>query len=139
MAKRNLSKKQQKRAYDNYKKRYRAKKRSLNKRGYDMASEMLNKKDYLRVRALQVSEGREININQTIVSEQAYEYSHEVAKRFKKVAEEHGLVWQEKTYTQIRKGAVDVSALNEELKLIHPDWTGYDRANYISNEVFGSP
>lgn len=132
--KRKLSEKQLKRAYANYVKRYKTAKTKLSNKGLEMASEMMSESDYRRTRALYVAEGTEININQTIVADQKYLYNRETARRFKKTAKEG------KTYTiqQIRAGAIDVSAINEYLKEIHEDWTGYQRAAYISNEVFGS-
>lgn len=127
-------------AYANYKKRYKAKEKMLNKKGYEMASEMMTKREYKRIRKLYMEEqGIKININQTIVSDQAYEYSQKIARQFKKVAEEYNLDWKNQTITELRKGVkVDVSALNEALKEEHEDWTGKQRQEYISHEVFGS-
>ena len=126
-------------AYENYKKRYKAKQKSLKKRGYKMADKkMLTKREYKMVRTALVDEGRETNINQTIVSMQAYEYSQKTARQFKKVAEEYDLEWKDKTITQLRKGEIDVSSINDMLKEMYPDWTGYQRQEYISYEVFGS-
>lgn len=126
-------------AYENYKKRYKAKQKNLKKRGYEMADKkMLTKREYKMVRTALVDEGRETNINQTIVSMQAYEYSQKTARQFKKVAEEYDLDWKDKTITQLRKGEIDVSSINDMLKEMYPDWTGTQRQEYISYEVFGS-
>ena len=125
-------------AYINYKRRYRAKAKLMEKKGLKMASERLNRSGYEMARAMAVNDGIEININQTIVSRQQYEYTQDVARRFKRVAAEHSLEWQDLTITQIRKGAVDVSAINEMLKENYPDMTGKQRAKWISHEVFGS-
>lgn len=126
-------------SYANYVKRYKAKEKMLKKKGYQMASKMIkSKKMYKAVREAYIEEGRTININQTIVSDQAYEYSQKTARRFKATAEKFNLDWKDKKITELRKGEVDVSAINELLKEQYPDWTGKDRANYISHEVFGS-
>ena len=125
-------------AYINYKRRYRAKAKIMDKKGLSMASKMLNRSDYELARAMAVNDGITININQTIVSRQQYEYSQDVARRFKRVSEEHDLEWKDLTITQIRKGAVDVSAINAMLKENYPDMTGKQRAKWISHEVFGS-
>ena len=125
-------------AYENYKSRYRAKKKELKKKGYLMADTMLTKREYKMVRDAKVREGVTTNINQTIVSEQTYEYSQETARRFKKTAKEFNLEWKGKSIMEIRKGAVDVSAINDYLKELHPMWTGKERQLWISYEVFGS-
>lgn len=125
-------------AYENYKKRYKAKKKMLKKKGYEMASDMMTKREYLRIRDIYQREVTTININQTIVADQAYEYSQKTARQFKKVAEKYDLDWKDKSITQLRKGEIDVSAINERLKEEYPDWTGTQRQEYISYEVFGS-
>ena len=125
-------------AYINYKRRYRAKEKSMKRRGLEMADRILNRAEYEMVRAEAVAEGRTININQTIVSEQQYEYSQDVARRFKKVSEKYDLEWKDKTITQIRTGDVDVSGLNDMLKEQFPEMTGKQRAKWIGHEVFGS-
>ena len=125
-------------AYENYKKRYKATKKMLKKNGYEMASDMMTKRESLRIRDIYQREVTTININQTIVADQAYEYSQKTARQFKRVAEEYDLEWKDKSITQLRKGEIDVSAINTLLKEIYPDWTGYDRQQYISYEVFGS-
>ena len=138
MAKRALGKKQMHNAYINYKRRYRAKEKSMKRRGLEMADRMLNRSDYELARAMAVADGITININQTIVSEQQYEYSQDVARRFKKVSEKYDLEWKDKTITQIRTGDVDVSGLNDMLKEQFPEMTGKQRAKWIGHEVFGS-
>ena len=125
-------------AYANYKKRYKAAKKQLNKKGYEMADTMLNKREYKMVRQAYIDEGRTININQTIVSDQKYEYSQKTARRFKATAEKYELEWKNKTITELRKGEIDVSTINNILKEEFPDWTGSQRQEYISYEVFGS-
>ena len=133
-----LSKKQMHNAYINYKRRYRAKAKSMERRGLEMADRMLNKSEYEMVRAEIVSEGVTININQTIVSNQQYEYSQSIARQFKKVSEEYDLEWKNLTITQIRTGEIDVSGFNNMLKEKFPMMTGKERAKWISHEVFGS-
>ena len=133
-----LSKKQMHNAYINYKRRYRAKAKSMERRGLEMADRILNRAEYEMVRAEIVSEGVTININQTIVSNQQYEYSQSIARQFKKVSEEYDLEWKNLTITQIRTGEIDVSGFNNMLKEKFPMMTGKERAKWISHEVFGS-
>lgn len=125
-------------AYINYKRRYRAKEKSMKRRGLEMADRILNRAEYEMVRAEAVAEGRTININQTIVSNQQYEYSQDIARQFKRVSEEFDLEWKNLTITQLRTGEIDVSGINNELKEKFPNMTGKQRAKWISHEVFGS-
>ena len=125
-------------AYANYQKRYKEKSKTLAKKGYSMADTMLTKREYNMVRKAYVDSGRTININQTIVSDQAYEYNQQTARRFKRVAQKYDLDWKDLSITELRKGGVNVSEINNLLKEEYPDWTSYQRAEYISQEVFGS-
>ena len=125
-------------AYDNYKKRYKTAKKQLKKKGYEMADTMLNKKEYLMVREAYIDEGVTTNINQTIVSAQKYEYSQKTAQQFKKTAKKFDLSWKDISITELRKGGIDVSEINERLKEEFPKMTGKERSKYISHEVFGS-
>ena len=125
-------------AYENYKKRYKAKAKMLKKKGYDMASDMMSKREYKRIRDIYQREVTTTNINQTIVADQAYEYSQKTARRFKATAKKFDLDWKDKSITELRKGEIDVSSINDILKEEYPDWSGYDRQQYISYEVFGS-
>lgn len=125
-------------AYENYKKRYKAAEKQLRKHGYEMASEMMTKREYERIRDIYIREVTTININQTIVADQKYEYSQKTAKRFKTTAEKFNLDWKDKTIRELRKGGIDVSKLNDRLKEEFPEMTGTERQKYISYEVFGS-
>lgn len=138
MAKRVNKSKRLDNAYANYKKRYKAAQKQLKKKGYEMASDMMTKREYLRIRDIYQREVTTTNINQTIVSDQKYEYSQKTARQFKKTAEKFNLEWKNKSITELRKAGVDVSELNELLKEQYPDWTGKQRQQYISYEVFGS-
>lgn len=134
-----LGKKQKWNAYKNYVKRYREKEASMQRRGMEMDSEMLSMNDYLWYRQNIIEErGLTININQTIVSEQQYAYGQSVARRLKSTAEKFDLDWEDLTITEIRKGDIDLTGINDALKEEHPDWSGRERASYISWEVFGS-
>ena len=141
-------------AYENYKERYKAKAKMLKKKdkNYKMPSKMLSKRMYKVVRLDKIEEGVTTNINQTIVSEQTYRYSQKTARRLKKTAEKFDLVWKDKTVTEIRKGKVDLSKLNNILKDLEanepekyqqlmdtlPDEVKQTRQGYISYYVFGS-
>ena len=133
----NMSKRLDK-AYANYQKRYRQKEKTLSNKGYSMVSRMLTKREYMYNRQAYIDEGVTININQTMVSDQAYEYNQKTARRFKRVAQKYDLDWKDLSITELRKGGVNVSEINDILKEEYPDWTGYQRAEYISHEVFGS-
>ena len=137
MAKRIKSKRLEN-AYANYKKRYKEAEKQLAKKGYKMASDMMNKREYQRIRDIYKREVTTTNINQTIVADQKYEYSQKTARQFKATAEKFNLDWKDKSITELRKGGVDVSAINEALKEQYPEWTGYQRQEYISYEVFAS-
>ena len=125
-------------AYANYVKRYEAKKAMLKKKGYRMADTKLSRREYEMVRRAYINDGHKTNINQTIVADQTYEYSQKTARQFKKVAQEYNLEWKDKSITELRKGEIDVSGINELLKEMYPEWTGTQRQEYISYEVFGS-
>lgn len=140
-------------AYKNYVKRYKAKEAMLKKKGYEMASKMMKKRMYIAAREDKIyNEGITTNINQTLVSEQAYQYSQKTAQRLKRTAEKFDLVWKDKTITEIRKGKVDLSKLNNILKDMEennpeqyqqlmdtlPDEVKRTRQGYISYYVFGS-
>lgn len=105
-----------KKAYANYKKRYAAKAATLAKKGYKMADTELTEREYNMVRAAYIEKGIEININQTIVSGQAYEYSQKTARQMKSTAKKFNLDWKNKTITELRKGEIDVSGINNSLK-----------------------
>lgn len=124
-------------SWQNYQKLYREKKARLKKYGFKMADKKLTKKEYKMVRESYKSENVK-NINKRIVSDQAYEYNAEFAKNLKRISKEKGLEWKNFTTLEIKKGAVDVSALNDYLKEANPNWTGKQRQQYISYEVYGS-
>lgn len=135
-------KKRMDKAYANYKKRYQAKEASLKKRGYDMQSPMLSPEGYEAVREAYQRDGVKINLNQTIVSDQAFEYSQKQARGIRKAAEDQNNPIKDYSLTDIRTGKVDISSIttdmNEDLKKLFPTWTGVERSKYISHEVFGS-
>lgn len=103
-------------AYQNYIKRYDAKKASLERRGYGMADKKLNKREYEMVRKAYTESGVDKNINQTIVADQAYEYSQKTARQMKSTAKKFNLDWKDKSITELRKGEIDVSGINNSLK-----------------------
>lgn len=125
-------------AYKNYVKRYKEKQKSMRRRGMEMDDTMMSKKDYIVVRQAYIDEGVTVNINQTIVSDQTYQYNQKTARKFKETAKKYDLDWKDKTITELRRGEVDVSGINNILKEEHPDWTGKQRQRWISYEVFGS-
>lgn len=136
-------------AYDNYVNRYKAKAASLSKRGYEMADTMLSKREYQMVRKAYINSGVSTNINQTIVSEQAYEYSQKTARQMKATAKKFNLDWKSKTITELRKGEIDVSGINNNLKGMSdeerkalfdtlPEGVKHTNQGYISWTIYGS-
>ena len=126
-------------SYARYKELFKKAKRQIHRRGYKMADErMLTRRDFKMAREIIKDNGLKSNLTEKIVSEQKYEYSQKIARQFKKVAEEFDLEWKDVKITELRKAKIDVSKINDKLKEMYPKWTGYDRADYISHEVFGS-
>lgn len=133
-------------AYANYVKLYEAKEASLRKRGFEMAAPKLSQGAYRMVRRATVAEGVTTNINKTIVSEQAFEYTQKTARQMKAKAKEWDLSWKDLSVAQIRSAdkevenliAESLKELNDDLKNQFPEWTGKQRGQYISYEVFGS-
>lgn len=126
-------------SYARYEKLFRKAKRQLQKKGYAMADERkLTRREFKMAREILKGEGYKNNLTEKIVSEQKYEYSQKTARQFKKVAEEFDLDWKDVKITELRKAKIDVSKINDKLKEMYPKWTGYERADYISHEVFGS-
>ena len=128
-------------AYENYKKRYRAKAKAMKKRGLEMESPMMNKREYKMVRKAYVEqEGVKTNINQTIVSDQQYKYSEKTARHLKKWSKENKRAdTKDLSIAEIRQGKglpEELVKLNEELK--GQGLSGKERQEYISYEVFGS-
>lgn len=105
-----------KKAYENYVSRYNKKAESLKKRGFDMADTLLSEREYNMVRKAYTDNGVTQNINQTIVSEQAYEYSQKTAKQMKATANKFDLNWKDTSILELRKGKIDVSGINNSLK-----------------------
>ena len=132
-----------------------------------MPNTMFNKQEYLMNREALVNELTKnnkdtININQTLVSQQAYSYDLAVAQRFKKIAKEQNLGWKDLTIAELRQGGrfddnleyvkgkkVDVSGINDELNEMSdeerealfaalPAGIKHTNQGYISYEVFGS-
>lgn len=136
-------------AYENYVKRYKEKAESLSKKGYEMASKMLTRTAYEMTRQAFVAEGITTNINQSIVSAQAYEYSQKAARQMKKTAEKFELEWKEKSILELRKGEIDISGINNWLKGLSeeerakifaelPADVKHTNQGYISWTIYGS-
>lgn len=139
MSKRNKRNKRLDNAYNNYKKRFEEAQKQFAKKGKTMYDDILmSKSEYLTNRQLLIDEGYTKNINQTIVSAQKYQYSQKMARRIKEGAKKLGLDYKDISIYELRQGAIDLSAINNQLKADHPDWTGKQRAKYISHGVYGS-
>lgn len=137
-------------AYENYTKRYTEMANRLAKKGYSMYDKnMLTRREYEMSREALKAEGVTININQTLVSEQAFEYNKATALRFKHTAQKFDLDWKDYKIEELMKGKQDISALYKELKSKTDDELNQIFANlpanvahnigaFISYEVFGS-
>ena len=126
-------------AYDNYVKRYKEKAADMERRGFSMADTLLTRREYEMNRKAYIAAGQKTNINQTLVSDQAYVYSLKTARHLKKFAKEHDLESAKLSITQLRQGeglTEELAKLNEALK--DQGMSGYQRQQYISYEVFGS-
>ena len=106
----------QKKSYAAYKRRYRKKAKLLSKRGKDMREDMLNLHDwkiyYAQKKSDLEKEGKSTaNVNQYIVSEQAYERTEKQWRALKatkdRLLEEIGLDISKYTAFEFRTGAYD--------------------------------
>ena len=134
-----------KQGYSIYKKMFIRQQRKLEKKGLEMAdNRMLTLREYTMNRKALIEDLRKhkkalSNINEKLVDMQSYAHSRELAKALKQVAQEQGFTWKDETLQAIRTGkSINLSEINENLKLQYPEWTALERANYISQEVFGS-
>lgn len=136
-------------AYETYNKMYKAKQASLRKQGYEMFLPKFNKREYLANRQAYVDMGVKNNINQTIVSEQAYKYKMNEARGFRKVAKELDLSQQNLSIADLRRADLDLSELNNKLKELTtneynelfndlPEEVKHSNQGFISYMVFGS-
>lgn len=146
MAVKGLSKKQMYNAYRNYLSRYVTQANKMVRKGTYMHDDKLTFNEYKMVRQAKVDELREkgkpiININQSIVSEQQYEFSMEQARGLREAASELGLDFQEESLMKIRGGrdvrGEDLTAINNALKMKYPLLSGTERAQWITDNIFG--
>lgn len=132
--------------YESYKKAYRKKQNTLTKKGLQMYDSMLTKSEFEAVYEATradlkqlVKEGKRAvigNVTQTIVTEQAYEYSQAQGKALAKYAEETG---QKLTQQQIRAGQLDWSMLEDrQIELREQGIHGKELNRMIGQEFFGS-
>ena len=125
-------------SYRDYVKKYRAMEERLDKKGLKPESALMNKKLYQEVKRDMKENGVTTNINRTIVQEQSFQYSYKTARRWRETARDLDLDWQDISITQLRSGDIDLSGMNDILKITEPTWTGKQRQKYISYNVFGS-
>lgn len=124
--------------YANYLEQYAKQRNKLESKGNVMASEVLTEAEWKQQVEMRKLEGQK-NINREIVRAQSYQYSLQTARRFRKTIKEHNLTdYSKLSVEDIRTGKFDLTYLNETLKNEFPDFTGADRAAWISYEVFGS-
>ena len=141
-----LSKKQMYNAYRNYLSRYVKQEDKMIRKGTAMHDDKLTYNEYKMVRRAKVEQLREagrpvININQTIVSEQQYEFSMAQAHGLREAGRELGLDFQTESLMKLRGGRdirnEDLSLINSALKEKYPDLSGVGRAQWIKDNIFG--
>lgn len=137
-----LSQKQQWRSYKNYLSRYTAKKEIMEKHGTSMYdTRPMTFDDYLAARDALVESGRKININQTLVSRQQYEFTQEQGRALRNVGQELGLEFGREDMVNLRGGGdirmEDLTLINNRLKELYPNMSGIERGQYITHYVFG--
>lgn len=136
-----LSERRQWKAYQNYVDRYIEKEAIMERHGTQMYdSRPLTFDEYLAARDALIDEGVEININQTLVSRQQYEYTMAQGRALRDTARELGLdIGNEKLINLRGGGAIryeDLTLINNKLKELHPEWSGIQRAQYITDNIF---
>ena len=141
-----LSPKQMRAAYRNYMYRYEVQEQKMLRRGQRMNDEMMTFGSYKATRRAYVEDlqsrgKRVININQSIVSDQQYEFSRLQARGIKDIAESYGIEsLKDQSILRLRSGQSirneDLSLINNALREQHPDWTGAQRARFITDNVF---
>lgn len=129
-------------AYENYKKMYKAQAKKLADKGITVSSKMLKKSDYKYARKVEVSEGTKNNINAKIVKDQLYMYSQKTAAAMKREltkaykAGDTDIDLSGWSLAKIRAEGIDLSEVNEMLKKLHPEWTGTQRRAQITHDYF---
>jgi len=129
--------------YNRYRKKYREIEQRLHKKGlepydnlpYTYQEYFSNKKEIINRKGTE-------NVQRKMLNEQMYKFSYEQAIRLRKSAIQRGYEdIAEMSINEIRTGMefdlTFLSDINEELKEMHPDWSGTQRKKYIEQEWFG--
>jgi hypothetical protein len=143
-----LSKKQMNNAYRNYLERYNRQKEKMIRKGTYMHDDILTYEEYKATRRAFIEEQKAknpdkkvININQSIVSAQQYEFSMEQAKGLREAGKDLGLDLSEESLMKLRGGRdirnEDLSLINNALKEKYPALSGIERSKWITEHVFG--
>ena len=138
-----LSERRQLKSYQNYVDRYIAKEALMERHGTAMYDPRpMDFDEWAKMRDTLIEEGHEINLNQTIVSRQQYEFTREQGQALKKVGKDLGLNIGSENLINLRGGGTirneDLSLVNNKLKELYPNWTGVQRADWISENIYGS-
>lgn len=132
--------------YDSYKAAYRKQQNKLTSKGLAMYDRMYTKSEFEAVYEATRNDLKELvrkgkrkvigNVTQTIVTEQAYEYSQKQGKALAQYAKETG---QKLTQQQIRAGQIDWSMLEDrQYELKEAGLKSGDISLIIGQEFFGS-
>lgn len=132
--------------YEAYKREYALQQAKLRRKGYEMYSPRYSELEFSTMYVAKRNEFKELikegkrkqigNITQSLVREQAYEFSSSQAKAMKEAAK---VTNQDLTYTQIRKGQFDWSKISADRStLIGAGVSKADVAIIIAQTYFGS-
>lgn len=128
-------------SYQNYLERYMRQKEKMENRGTSMYDPRpMSFDDYCAARDALIESGQEININQTLVSHQQYEFTYQQGRALRDTARELGLEIGDENLMVLRGGGdirnEDLSLINNKLKELYPEMTGIERAKYITDNIF---
>lgn len=139
-----VQKQRDKDRYKSYVRQYKAKAKQLAKKGLTMIDVKLTKREFIFNYQMEKRDHpNNTNIIRDIVDSQAYMFKQSVAAAMRRAIDEAPensklATYKNKTLLELRNAGIDLSALNDALKEQHPDWSGSQRSEYISYEVFKS-
>ena len=129
------------RSYQNYVDRFIEKEALMERHGTKMYDDRpMTFDEYCAARDALIESGQEININQTLVSRQQYEFTREQGRALREAGRELGLEIGDEKIINLRGGGVvrneDLSLINNKLKELYPNMTGIERAKWITDNIF---
>lgn len=132
------SKKMYEKLYLDYINKYTNTANRMSSKNMNMVSDVMSFAEYKATRETYIDNGVKTNINRNIVKDQQYQFSAKVARALRNAAKENNYSWINESIANLRQGiGVDLTLENDKLKREHPDWNSYQRANHITNYIFG--